>query len=332
LKERYIKILIVGGGAMAINHHLPRFFSLLGSEHVAIFEVDDARKYSLKNRFKKNDKIDILDTIPLNERYDLIVIATPPKFHYGYYRELQDMSDYFLIEKPMTLNSHQAAEVLELSTAADKKIFVSHIRRTLDSYKFLYTFYKNQYFGRLKKVVVNEGDVYSWNAVSLGSFSKDLNGGGVLMDTGPHTLDLLMQVLDKLILKSAYMDSVEIGIEANCLLHLVADSSVPVSVNLSRNRFLSNTAVFEFEKATLTAGVRDDSLNVKDLNGLEYAIHPLIQEETAVQVTYNMMIDNFYNNFLMLRRNDGISPAESLKILELTDAAYSNAKPLHGGF
>jgi len=30
-------------------------------------------------------------------------------------------------------------------------------------------------------------------SASLGSFSRDLNGGGVLIETGVHTLDLLFQ-------------------------------------------------------------------------------------------------------------------------------------------
>jgi predicted dehydrogenase len=332
LKRRYKKTLIVGGGAMAIEHHLPRFISLLGSDTISVFEIDTVRRSLLKKRFKKNRKINIMDALPATTQQDLILIATPPKFHYSYYNELEDRTNCFFIEKPITMNATEALAMQESSSIKNKTIFVNLIRRTLASFGLIKSFYRQEYFGRLKRVTVNEGGVFNWGAISLGSFSKDLNGGGVLMDTGPHTLDLLFQVFEDLKLKSAYMDNQEGGIEANCTLYLTGSESIPISVNLSRNRYLSNTAVFEFEKATLTANVRDNVIKVLNDDGLKYKIQNDMTAELNTPVTFNEIVDNFYRQFLITGSNHGIGPAESVKISKLIDAAYASANLLGGGF
>jgi len=316
---------------MAINHHLPRFLSLLGSEHISILEIDSFRRAELASRFLENDKIEIVGKTPDTERFDLVLIATPPKFHYKYYCEFEDSTDHFFIEKPMTLNADQATSLETSSKQNGQKVFVNLVRRTLGSYRLIRQLHNENYFGKLKRVIVNEGGVFNWKAVSLGSFSRDLNGGGVLMDTGPHTLDLLFQVFENISLESAYMDGSGKAIEANCTLDLIADESVPVTVNLSRNRYLSNTVVFEFARATCTVGVRDNAIEVVSTNGVEYTMYPS-GIRYCESPTFAQLIDAFYHSFLVSGDNSGVGPSESLKVLKLIDSAYDCAKSMKGGF
>ena len=329
--RKYKKILIIGGGAISINHHLPRILNFLGGQSICIYEVEVARREKLELLFKQNKKILILNDLPAEGVFDLVLIATPPKFHYDYYCALENRADIFLIEKPMALNADQAHAIMESSNKNNKKVFIHHIRRSLGSYNLIQQFYTKKYFGELKRVVVNEGGVFNWQAVSLGSFSKDLNGGGVLMDTGPHTLDLLFQVFDEMSLKSAFMDGVGNAIEANCMLDFVADASIPVTVSLSRNRFLSNTAVFEFSNAICTVGVRDNEISIETSNGISYAAYPSILNG-AEKITFSQLIDAFYHNFIIPCDNTGVGPTESLKIHRLIDSAYRNAQLIEGGF
>src|SRR3546814_20714098 len=86
------------------------------------------------------------------------------------------------------------------------------------------------------------------------------------MDTGPHTIDLLLQVFYSLSLTSSEMDAPVTAngkaIEANCRLTLVGDGHVPIELTLSRNRNLSNKAYFQFARALVTADVRDNTMEI----------------------------------------------------------------------
>jgi hypothetical protein len=111
----------------------------------------------------------------------------------------------------------------------------------------------------------------------------------------------------------------------------VADASIPVTVSLSRNRFLSNTAVFEFSNAICTVGVRDNEISIETSNGISYAAYPSILNG-AEKITFSQLIDAFYHNFIIPCDNTGVGPTESLKIHRLIDSAYRNAQLIEGGF
>ena len=179
------------------------------------------------------------------------------------------------------------------------------------------------------KVEINEGGVFNWQVASVGSFSHKLNGGGVLMDTGPHTLDLLFQIFEEVNIVNSYMDSKAPAIEANCYLKLLAENKIPINVNLSRNRYLSNTARFKFEDATLLVGVSAETINVIERSGLEYKIQA---QKNVNEPTWSSLVDQFYRNFLRNNSNNGVSANEYLRIARVLDEAYQKSELMPANF
>ena len=327
----YRRALIVGGGAMAIDHHLPRFFALLGVEHVDIFDIDPHRRALLARRFRRNRRITLIERILEQAAYDIVLIATPPKFHHDFYVQLEHQSPAFLIEKPLALNASQAASIEASAARANVSVFVNLIRRSLLSFQLVKQFYASERFGKLEQVTVAEGNVFGWRATSLGSFSRDLNGGGVLMDTGPHTLDLMLQVFDRLELDAAHMDGSPDAIEANCTLRMMADERIPVTVSLSRSRHLSNKAYFQFQNATCAAAVRDNAITVTRPDGEHYMIYPP-GTQTPHPLTFTDLNDAFYRQFLVPGDNASVNASQSREVLGIIDRAYEIAEPLRGAF
>ena len=328
---KYKNVLLVGGGAMGIAH-IPRVFGLLGTESLAILETSAERGRFLRESYKRDPRVQVFDKLPSSGRYDLAVVCTPPKYHYPYFAELLDQVDAFIIEKPMTIASNDARKIVDESLKAGKPVFVNLLRRSLAGYKFLRRIYLEDIFGPLESAEIHEGAVFSWQAVSRGSFSKELNGGGVLMDTGAHTLDLLLQVFDDLEVSEAYMDAEPEAIEANCVLKATGDSRVPVVINLSRNRQLSNQARFCFAGASISLGVSGNLLNVKDKRGLSYQLLPdgiRLEDEPP---TYADLLDAFYVAHIAHGDNRGVGPSESLKAVTQMERAYAMALPLEGVF
>lgn len=332
LDSKFSNTLIVGAGAMAINHHLPRFIDVLGCKHIDILETNPQRRAELIKRFDRDAKIELIDQLPdPKDIYDLVLISTPPKFHVEYFELLQANAGVFLIEKPMTMNADEARIICQIASEKEKKVFVHLIRRTLKAYTLIKTLWELRLFGELKSVRLFEGGVFDWNAVSMGSFSNELNGGGVLMDTGPHAIDLLFQVFENIELVESRMDALAPAIEANCVLKLSADKGVPVLLSLTRNRNFSNETVFDFENAEVRAGVRNNNIKVNLKHDVSFIAVPT--DITSNQcVNFSSLIDDYYNKYLLSGINNDVAPEDSLKIAELIDAAYSNAELIREGF
>jgi predicted dehydrogenase len=327
----YRNVLLVGGGAMGVIH-VPRVLGLLGAESLCILETSEERRRFLQKSYKRDPRIAVFNKLPSSGRYDLAVVCTPPKYHYPYFAELLERADAFLIEKPMTILSNDARKILDESSKANKPVFVNLLRRSLKGYKLLRRFYLEEVFGPLESAEVHEGDLRVWQSVSKGSFSKELNGGGVLMDTGPHTLDLLLQVFEDFEVKEAYMDAEPEATEANCVLKGSADSRIPIVVNLSRNRQLSNQARFRFAGASISLGVSGNLLNVRDRRGLSYQLLPDGIRLGDEPPTYADLLDAFYVDHVVRGDNRGVSPSESLRVVDQMERAYAMALPLEGVF
>lgn len=322
--------LIIGGGAIGVDHHLPRLRDILGCQSTEIYEPNPKRVQQLQRDFGGDRDVTVGSDLP-ERNYDLVVIATPPKFHFDYCRKFVKHCDSCIIEKPMAMTLEQCNAILDIACSGGGRVFVPMIRRTLPGYALLKQLLTNKTFGDLERITVTEGGVFSWGAVSVGSFSRDLNGGGVLMDTGPHTLDLLLQIFNSLRCEAAYMDGFAPAVEANCELRLIADDRVPVALSLSRNRNLSSQLIFNFSDVTARIGIRSSRIHVEHRNGTSYSMVP----ESVTEYTdpaFAALFDAWYREFVLRGINAGVGPEEAAKIAAVIDAAYACAQPIEGGF
>jgi predicted dehydrogenase len=327
----YKRVLLVGGGAIG-EIHVPRVLGLLAPERLSILEVASDRARFLSRKYRKEKRIEILTELPASAGYDLALVCTPPKFHFPYFRDLASRVGAFLIEKPMTITGDEARRIAEAGGNGGPIVFVNLMRRQLASYRLIGQHYRNRTFGPLESVEIHEGSPFGWRAVSKGSFSKELNGGGVLMDTGAHTLDLLLHVFDSFTVREAFMDADPSAVEANCVLKIETDAGVPVVVGLSRNRSLSNRSTFRFAEACLSVGVRENLIEVTDKRGLSYRLLPPDIDPAGEPPTFAQLLDSFYVDRVLGRNNEGVGPAESLHVIEQMERAYAIAQPIRGGF
>lgn len=329
-----ITAVIVGGGAVGVDFHLPRLAGTCGAQAICVVEPDRLRSAQLEARFRGRDNISVVSALAPDTPYALAVVSTPPRFHGEYVERLRDRCAKIIIEKPIARNLAEAQAIvrhLERGTAVG---FICHIRRTLSSFRLAKAVIEDGILGELRGVSVHEGSVFTWRAASLGPFSRDLNGGGVLLDTGPHTLDLLFQVFERIDLKQAWMDADLAhgtrAIEANCVLALEADGGVAIELTLSRNRNLSNKACFTFARGTLTLDVRDNTLELAVSDRLRLRGVPDVG--SARQMEFKDLFDAYYSQFVVPGDNLGVSPQDSLKGMRVIDAAYRQATPMAGGF
>lgn len=157
--------------------------------HTAVKQCCDLRKERL-NFIKQSYPTLQISTdckrIIENPELDLIAICTPVFTHYDIAKAALQAGKHVLIEKPMTSNSLQSEELLNIAEQKGLKIFVDHT--------FLFT----GAVRKMKEVIANGeiGDLYYFDSmrVNLGLFQHDVN---VLWDLAPHDISIMYHLLEK---------------------------------------------------------------------------------------------------------------------------------------
>jgi predicted dehydrogenase len=115
---------------------------------------------------------------------DAIVIATPPATHYQLAMECLGQGLHVLVEKPLTLSSQTAKELVDYAQEMDRILMVGH------------TFEYNPAVRALRDLVQTGslGTIYYIDGIraNLGLFQRDLN---VIWDLATHDISILLYVL-----------------------------------------------------------------------------------------------------------------------------------------
>jgi len=102
--------------------------------------------------------------------------------------------------------------------AADKAgclLAVGHFRRFFPSTKMVKEILDAALLGAVRSFRFLDGEIYNWPARTASPFDRAEAGGGVLIDIGAHTLDLLLWWLGNEA-EVLYQDDALGGVEANC--------------------------------------------------------------------------------------------------------------------
>jgi predicted dehydrogenase len=126
-------------------------------------------------------------TVLLNSDVEAVAIATPVPTHFQLAREALLHDKHVLVEKPLTNQSEQAQELIDLAEERGRVLMVGH------------TFEYNPAVQYLKDYIEEGGlgEVYYINCtrVNLGIFQSDIN---VIWDLAPHDISILLYVLDSM--------------------------------------------------------------------------------------------------------------------------------------
>lgn len=219
---RTLNIGIIGYGYWGPN--LTRnFFEIPMSDLVAIADVKDDRLHRAKNIYPS-----IFTTNEYTEFFDMdldaVIVSTPPATHYPIAKDCLEHGLHVMIEKPMTLRSEHAKELIDLAASKGLTLMVGH------------TFEYNGAVLALKKYIDDGvlGEIHYLDAarLNLGLFQNDSN---VLWDLAPHDISILLYLLgEKPISVSAQgMPCVFEGIYDVAYMNLIFPNRIPAFIHVS---------------------------------------------------------------------------------------------------
>lgn len=126
------------------------------------------------------------------ERLDAVVICSPHTMHFRQAMDAFAAGCHVLVEKPMTCSSQEAEVLLTAAREAGRLLQVSYQRHFQPEFLYIRRAIQEGTIGKLTSVTAC---LYQeWKQLTAGSWrtKPELSGGGMLMDSGSHIVDMLL--------------------------------------------------------------------------------------------------------------------------------------------
>jgi UDP-N-acetyl-2-amino-2-deoxyglucuronate dehydrogenase len=338
MDESPIQFALIGCGRIAPRHaeQMVKYGKLIAVCDVAIEKADAlAEQYNAKAYYTINE------LLAAEKNLSIVSICTPNGLHAEHAIKALQAGKHVLCEKPLSISSSSAKEMMAVSEKSNRKLFVVKSTRY------------NPYLQSLKKVLSEnrQGAIYSfqlncfWNRppayyTNAWRGTKELDGG-TLFTQFSHYIDALLWLLGDVktvtgVMKNAaHKKSIEF--EDTGVAALQMESGIIGGLNWSVNTFNKNMEV----SLTLIAEKGTVKISGEYMNILEYeATEGFSLQQTGTANAANdygfykgsmSNHDNVYEN-MMLALKDDLHPFtyayDGLKTVEAIEKIYNSVSLL----
>lgn len=178
-----IKLAIFGAGRWGMNH-VKTAASLLPHENIIVFDADPKAEAKVKT---VSEKISFSSNLNFeNCLYDFsaAIVSTPAETHYQLTKDLLNAGKHVLVEKPITLYSNEAEDLLNLSLNHNLNLMVGHVLLYHPAVKKMKEFIEQGKIGKLQYI-------YS-NRLNLGAIRSEEN---ILWSFAPHDISVIQYLV-----------------------------------------------------------------------------------------------------------------------------------------
>jgi predicted dehydrogenase len=181
-----ISVGLIGCGAVVHGNYAQ---TLIGRDAYKVRYVCDTNASQAASAARVFDA----EALPLDElagKADAVIISTPPSTHSSIVRACLRPGLIILCEKPYMTSYSDAVEVCELAHDCGARLYVGQFRRLFPQLDLAHKLVASGILGELRSFSASEGGRFTWKAVS--SYTTRDATGGVLWDTGAHTIDMAL--------------------------------------------------------------------------------------------------------------------------------------------
>src|SRR5207249_3283365 len=170
------RVGVVGVGHIGSNH--ARLYAEIPSaEFSAVYDVDLLKANAIGRKFSATPAKSLDEFI---ETVDAASVATPTNTHYDVARSLLAQGKHVLIEKPITDNTAQAGELVELAAQKNVILQVGHVERF------------NPVLSALEKYLTHPRFIEAHRLSPYPERSTDI---GVVLDLMIHDLEIILHLV-----------------------------------------------------------------------------------------------------------------------------------------
>lgn len=188
-----VRLGIIGTGG--ISHvHVQQLREINNAQIVAVADPNQEHRQHLIETFNLeqiaefNHHLVMLETIPL----DAVLICSPHTLHYQQVVDSIQHGCHVLIEKPMACSLEEAEKLIDMAKKENKVLQVSYQRHFEPAFLYIRQAISSGKIGNLTSITAS---LYQdWKYLTTGTWRQNpsLSGGGMLMDSGSHIVDVLL--------------------------------------------------------------------------------------------------------------------------------------------
>jgi predicted dehydrogenase len=203
-----MNLALIGLGPFCSNYHIPNLLARSDIKITAICDISqdrlDGRDERLTAAATYTDSHELLDSANI----DGVIVSTPNASHFEICRDAINRDIPVLVDKPITVRSEDAQELVDLSKRRDCILMTAYTRHFMPSTEYV-----------RRRILSGEIDVQTITAVQRRSKIKaTTKDGGMLHRRTVHVLDLLTWMTDRSIVSvSADIKYEEANIEEEYL-------------------------------------------------------------------------------------------------------------------
>jgi predicted dehydrogenase len=187
-----IKAAVIGLGRAGWDIHIRRMRGHPEFQVTAVADIEESRRNEAENEFHCATFTDYKSLLKSADA-EVIVVASQSADHATMSIAALQSGRHVIVEKPMATNVRDAQRMIAASKAARRKLFVhQNYRYAPDSRHIMEVVRTGEPIGRVFEIRIR----------SLGFARRNdwqtlkKYGGGVLNNTGPHLIDLALQMLE----------------------------------------------------------------------------------------------------------------------------------------
>lgn len=193
---RPVKVALAGCGIIATMKHLPALLNN-NAEIVALFDIKSDVANQVKASFGSSKTIIYNDYEAMlkDDRIEIVYVLTPNNLHASMTISALQSGKNVFCEKPMATNYNDAKAMIDAKNKSGKLLTIGYQNRQRPDTIYLKKECLEGRFGDIylaKARAIRRRKVPTWGSF----FDESVQGGGVLIDSAPHAIDLTLYVMD----------------------------------------------------------------------------------------------------------------------------------------
>ena len=242
-----LEIGIIGAGNISSTIHLPLLSCI---ENVSVKYIADTFDPKDLAKTYNTQSIKITDITSLPD-CDIAVLAIPVGVRKKYIQEFSKRKTAIFTEKPFAIDPETHKSFLELSN----RISCNYMRIYYNSTRQIKDIITSRIFGPIKKVSITEGGIIGKTGREKSSYQANpkLSGGGLLMETGCHTLSQLDFLFDNIVVRESkviWQDDFDIDVQV--VFDISGNNSFSIDYHITMIKPVETLTTFFFEHFELS--------------------------------------------------------------------------------
>ncbi len=230
-----MNLAIIGFGGMGGWHQESITEKVPEINVVGVYDVrEEAMQKARERDLRTYDSVDAVINDP---NVDIVTIATPNNFHKDLAIRALRAGKAVVSEKPVTMNSKELEEIIEVSKETGKLFSIHQNRRWDKDYRIVRTVLESGLIGKPyfieSKVQGSRGSMHGWRG-------HKLNGGGMLLDWGVHLIDQVMDMFKSPVIAvdAHLLPIMNDEVDDNIRVTLRFEEGVTVMLEMATNCFI----------------------------------------------------------------------------------------------